>query len=66
MPGFGGWHHFHHFPPGDADGRLATGRHLRLPGERPMSDLFLTMLDLVGAPQDRFGDSSGVLSEVRA
>ena len=63
MPGFGGWHHF---PPGDAGGRLATGRNLRLQGERPMSDLFLTMLDLVGAPQDRFGDSSGVLSEVLA
>lgn len=51
---------------GDAGGRLATGRHLRLPGERPMSDLFLTMLDLVGAPQERFGDSSGPLAEVRA
>ena len=49
---------------GDAGGRLATGRHLRLPGERPMSDLFLTMLDLLGAPQERFGDSSGPLAEV--
>jgi len=51
---------------GGAGGRLATGQHLRLPGERPMSDLFLTMLDLVGSPQARFGDSSGELAEVRA
>jgi len=49
---------------GAAGGRLETGRHLKLPGERPMSDLFLTMLDLLGAPQDRFGDSSGPLAEV--
>ena len=51
---------------GGAGGRLATGRHLRLPGERPMSDLFLTMLDLLGAPQERFGDSTGLLGDVRA
>jgi hypothetical protein len=51
---------------GAAGGRLETGRHLKLPGERPMSDLFLTMLDLLGAPQDRFGDSSGPLAEVLA
>jgi hypothetical protein len=51
---------------GDAGGRLETGRHLQLAGERPMSDLFLTMLDLLGAPQDRFGDSSGPLADVLA
>jgi hypothetical protein len=49
---------------GGAGGRLATGRHLRLPSERPMSDLFLTMLDLVGAPQERFADSSAPLDEL--
>ena len=31
-----------------------------------MSDLFLTMLDLLGAPQERFGDSTGLLGDVRA
>jgi len=51
---------------GGAGGRLATGRHLRLPGGRPMSDLFVTMLDLVGAPTDRFGDSRGRLDEILA
>ncbi len=51
---------------GNAGGRLATGRHLRLPGERPMADLFVTMLDLVGAATDRFGDSQGRLDEILA
>lgn len=51
---------------GGAGGRLAAGRHLRLPGERPMADLFVTMLDLVGAATDRFGDSQGRLDEILA
>ena len=51
---------------GGAGGRLATGRHLQLPGEQPMSNLFLTMLDLMGAPADRFGDSTGRLDAVLA
>jgi hypothetical protein len=46
--------------------RLAAGRHLALSGERPMSDLFVTMLDLVGAPVERFGDSGGRLDDVLA
>jgi hypothetical protein len=51
---------------GGAGGRLATGRHLQLPGEQPMSNLFLTMLDLMAAPADRFGDSTGRLDAVLA
>jgi hypothetical protein len=51
---------------GGAGGRLATGRHLQLPNEQPMSNLFLTMLDLMGAPVDRFGDSTGPLDAVLA
>ncbi len=49
---------------GGAGGRRATGRQHRLPIERPLSDLFLTMLDLVGAPQERFADSSAPLDEL--
>jgi hypothetical protein len=51
---------------GHASGRLAAGRHVKLPGERPMANLFLTMLDLMGAPQPRFADSTGPLDDVRA
>jgi hypothetical protein len=51
---------------GGAGGRLAAGRHVKLPGEQPMTNLYLTMLDLVGAPQPAFGDSTGPLDAVRA
>ncbi len=51
---------------GRAGGRLAAGRHLRLATETPMSNLFLTMLDLAGAPEERFGDSTGRLDDVLA
>jgi hypothetical protein len=51
---------------GRAGGRLAAGRHVVLPGEQPMSNLFVTMLDLVGATPRQFGDSTGPLDAVRA
>ena len=49
---------------GRAGGRLETGRHLQLPGEQPMSNLFVTMLDLMGVEQSHFGDSTGPLRAV--
>lgn len=51
---------------GRAGGRLGAGRHVKLPGEQPMANLFLTMLDLVGAPEERFGDSTAPLDVVLA
>jgi hypothetical protein len=51
---------------GSAGGRLAAGRHVKLPGEQPMTNLYLTMLDLMAAPQDSFGDSTGPLDAVRS
>ena len=51
---------------GSAGGRLTTGRNLVLGEDRPMSNLYLTMLDLMGAPQDGFGDSTGRLDAVLA
>jgi hypothetical protein len=51
---------------GRAGGRLAAGRHVRLPGEQPMTNLYLTMLDLAGSPHTSFGDSTGPLDAVRA
>lgn len=51
---------------GRAGGRLDAGRHVRLPGEAPMTNLYLTMLELAGAPQPSFGDSTGPLDAVRA
>jgi len=51
---------------GRAGGRLAAGCHVKLPGEQPMTNLYLSMLDLVGTPQTSFGDSTGPLDIVRA
>ena len=51
---------------GRAGGRLETGRHLVLPGEQPMSNLFVTMLGLMGVERDHFGDSTGPLDSVLA
>lgn len=51
---------------GRAGGRLAAGRHVQLPGEQPMTNLYMTMLDLLGATQKSFGDSTGSLDAVLA
>lgn len=63
-----GNHHRHNDLPlilaGSGGGRLTPGRHVLLPGEQPMTNLFLTMLDIMGTPVDAFGDSTGRLDAV--
>jgi hypothetical protein len=49
---------------GSGGGRLAPGRHVLLAEEQPMANLFVTMLDIVGAPVDTFGDATGRLDGV--
>src|SRR5205085_9725974 len=52
---------------GGGAGQIRGGRHLRFPKETPMTHLFLTMLDKVGIPAEKIGDSTGKvehLSEV--
>lgn len=57
--------HSHHDLPvilaGKGGGTITTGRHVRYPKDTPMSNLYLSMLDRMGAPAERFGDSTGVL-----
>lgn len=43
---------------------IQAGRHLSLKNETPMANLYLSMLDRMGAKQDRFGDSTGPLKEI--
>lgn len=43
---------------------IATGRHLRLPRETPLTNLFLSLLDRMGASVPALGDSSGRLSNL--
>jgi hypothetical protein len=46
---------------GKGGGTIRTGRHIRVPDETPMANLFVSMLERVGAATDRFGDSTGSL-----
>lgn len=43
---------------GRGGGRIASGRHIASPQGTPLCNLYATMLDCVGAPVDKFGDST--------
>ena len=50
---------------GGASGRVAGGRYVRFPGDTtPLTNLYLTMLDKVGVPTERLGDSTGKLNRL--
>ncbi len=52
---------------GNGGGFLKTGRSHRLSQEkRPYCNLFLSMMDRMGAPQPHFGDSTGYLDQLSA
>ena len=46
---------------GHGGGTLRTGRHIRFPKETPLMNLYVSMLDRVGAGTKSFGDSTGPL-----
>jgi len=61
--------HQHHDLPvllaGRGAGAIDPGRHLHYPKDTPMCNLFLSMLDALGAPDhERFGDSTGRLGQL--
>jgi hypothetical protein len=43
---------------------MKGGRHLRYPGGTPLANLQLTMLQRMNLQLERFGDSTGTLSEL--
>ena len=47
---------------GGASGKLQGGQHLRFPDETPVSNLYLTMLDKLDIPVEKFGDSTGQIN----
>lgn len=49
---------------GRGGGTVDTGRHVRVPEETPMCNLFLSMLERMGVEQPHFGDSTGTLEEL--
>ena len=48
---------------GKGGGTLQSGRHLKLEPQ-PLNNLFLSMLDRMGAPIERLGDSTGRLTRL--
>lgn len=51
---------------GRAGGTITPGRHIAVQENTPLCNLYLSMLDRMGVKQDRFGDSTGQLSELTA
>ena len=60
--------HAHHDLPvllaGRGGGAIHPGRHVRYEKDTPMTDLFLSMLDRMGTPSERIGDSKGKLASL--
>ena len=57
--------HLHHDLPtvvaGKANGALKPGRHIRYGDETPITNLYLSVMDIMGLPMEHFGDSTGKL-----
>jgi hypothetical protein len=54
----GDWHNHDDLPVlvgGSGGGAIETGRHLTLPDDTPIADLYLTLLDAAGVPATSFG-----------
>jgi hypothetical protein len=47
---------------GGGAGQLKGNRHLKYPNHTPMSNLLLSVLNKVGVPTEKFGDSTGQLN----
>jgi len=49
---------------GGGGGALQAGRHVKLERETPITNLYLSMLDRMGVPAERVGDSTGKLENI--
>jgi len=49
---------------GGGAGKIKGNQHLRYPDKTPLANLLRTLLDRAGVPVEKFGDSTGVFSEV--
>ncbi len=50
---------------GKGGGQIKSGQHVKYPRETPLTNLYLSMLDIFGAPHlTRFGDSTGRLNSI--
>jgi hypothetical protein len=46
---------------GKGGGAIPTGRHIKYPMDTPLTNLYRSMLERVGAPMEKFSDSTGTL-----
>ena len=49
---------------GGGAGHIKGGRHLRYPDATPLANLYLTVLQRLGVPAERIGNSAGVFKEL--
>jgi Protein of unknown function (DUF1552) len=49
---------------GKGGGTLKPGRHIRVKKETPLTNLYLGMLDRIGVPTEKLGDSTGKLESL--
>jgi hypothetical protein len=49
---------------GGGSGALKGGRHLVYPEDTPLTNLQLTLLDKLGVPVEKLGDSTGQFKEL--
>ena len=49
---------------GGGGGTIKTGRFIRLQNKTPLTNLYRSMLDRIGAPVEKFSDSNGKLEEL--
>lgn len=49
---------------GKAYGRIKGGQHIAMPADTPLANLHHTLLDRVGAPVEKFADSTGLIAGV--
>ncbi len=49
---------------GRGGGTIQTGRHLKYPKNTPLTNLYCSLLQRIGAPVDSFGDSTGLLEDL--
>lgn len=63
----GNSHHHNELPillAGGGSGTISTNRHVIYPKDTPLNNLFLSMLDRMGASVDQLGDSTGRLPKL--
>jgi len=49
---------------GNAGSKIKKGRHIEVPKNTPMTNLFLSMSDKLGMDIEKIGDSTGKLLQV--